>query len=126
MPKIKLHEDNPNSVRVGEPVTIRATVRGEQLRPVTRKIDGTVTAEQLLPVTWKIDGNVVTSNENIDILEQGDLHSITIKKADPRPGRSYKITITAYNRLGEDTKDTTVTVHGKYNTIIKGRPFDSL
>ena len=103
-------------------VTIRAEVTGEQLLPVTWKSDGTVTRKQLLPVTWKIDGNVVSQNENIDIQEQGDARSITINKR-VLPGGRHQITIKAENALGADTKD--ITVEGKYNTIIKGRPYDS-
>ena len=109
VPEIKLHEDNPNSVRVGELVTIRATVTGK-------------------PVTWMIDGKEVSSSEDINIKEDRDKHSITIKKRFLTPG-VYTFTITAKNDLGDldaDPKEVRVTVKdGKYKTVIKGRPFDS-
>ena len=100
MPKIHL-EKNQYSVGVDEPVTIRAKATGEP--PLT--------------VTWYIDGKFDSSYET-------DEPEHTIKQPVLKPSGGCQIKVE--NRLGEDTKDITVTVHGKYNTIIKGRPFDSL
>ena len=113
MPKIILQADK-YSVRVDKPVIIPARVEGKPS----------------FIVTLMIDGKEVSSSEYKIIKADGDEHSIDIKikEAVLTPG-VHTITITAKNDLGDldaDTKNVRVTVEdGKYNTIIKGRPFDS-
>ena len=101
MPTIHLEKDQ-YSVGVDEPVTIRAKATGEPPLTVTRYIDG------------KFEFSYET-HEPVHTIQQ-----------QLKPSGGCQITIKVENRFGKDTKDITVTVHGKYNTIIKGRPFDSL
>ena len=76
-----------------------------------------ITGHPCPKIAWTVHGKEIHEDNDISLMSDGDKHLMSIRKAARKHHGVYKIT--AVNEVGEDAKDISITVYGKYQLLYK-------